>query len=87
MLDPNALIIVDCCIANLKAEKVEQRNKAYYSKYPEDASRVKQIYQYLQENTVSLPLGRLTTSRIQQLGILFGMHGMQISSKVNDILC
>ncbi|ODM15078.1 hypothetical protein SI65_09574 [Aspergillus cristatus] len=56
-------------------EKVTERNKAYYAKYPEDAVRVKQIVQYLQENQVSVPSGTLTPARIQQLGIMFGMHG------------
>lgn len=48
---------------------------AYYTKYPEDAERVKRIYQYLKENQVTVPSGALTPARFQQLGILFGMHG------------
>lgn len=60
---------------NRKTEKVEERNKAYYAKFPEDVERVKKIMQYLTENKVSLPSGYLTPSRFQQLGIVFGFHG------------
>ncbi|KAL2809665.1 Alpha/Beta hydrolase protein [Aspergillus granulosus] len=56
-------------------EKVLERNKAYYSKFPEDVSRVKKIIEYLQQNKVTVPSGTLTPQRIQQLGIMFGMHG------------
>ncbi|KAE8373728.1 Alpha/Beta hydrolase protein [Aspergillus bertholletiae] len=56
-------------------EKLEERNKAYYTKYPEDAERVKRIMQYLQENDVAVPSGKLTPARFQQLGLIFGMHG------------
>ncbi|OGM50392.1 proline iminopeptidase [Aspergillus bombycis] len=56
-------------------EKLEERNKAYYSKFPEDVERVKRIIQYLKENDVSLPSGKLTPARFQQLGLIFGMHG------------
>ncbi|KAI9376595.1 Alpha/Beta hydrolase protein [Aspergillus egyptiacus] len=56
-------------------EKVLERNKAYYSKFPEDVKRVKKIVEYLTQNTVTVPSGTLTPQRIQQLGIMFGMHG------------
>ncbi|KAE8354665.1 Alpha/Beta hydrolase protein [Aspergillus coremiiformis] len=56
-------------------EKLEERNKAYYSKFPEDVERVKKIVQHLKENEVSVPSGKLTPERFQQLGIVFGMHG------------
>ncbi|KAE8367818.1 Alpha/Beta hydrolase protein [Aspergillus caelatus] len=56
-------------------EKLEERNKAYYSKFPEDVERVKRIIQYLKENDVSVPSGKLTPARFQQLGLIFGMHG------------
>ncbi|PIG89136.1 proline iminopeptidase [Aspergillus arachidicola] len=56
-------------------EKLEERNKAYYSKFPEDVERVKRIMQYLEENDVSVPSGKLTPARFQQLGLIFGMHG------------
>lgn len=58
-------------------EKLEERNKAYYSKFPEDVERVKRIMQYLEENDVSVPSGRLTPARFQQLGLIFGMHGRE----------
>ncbi|THC95992.1 hypothetical protein EYZ11_004539 [Aspergillus tanneri] len=56
-------------------EKVVERNKAYYAKFPEDVDRVKQIIKYLQTNLVRVPSGALTPERFQQLGIMFGMHG------------
>ncbi|KAF7593506.1 hypothetical protein BBP40_011417 [Aspergillus hancockii] len=56
-------------------EKVEERNKAYYAKFPEDVDNVKRIMLYLKDNNVSLPSGRLTPERFQQLGLVFGMHG------------
>ncbi|KAL4869055.1 hypothetical protein BDV12DRAFT_196675 [Aspergillus spectabilis] len=56
-------------------EKVIERNKAYYAKFPEDVDRVKKITGYLKQNKVSVPSGTLTPERIQQLGIMFGMHG------------
>ena len=52
-----------------------ERNQAYYAKFPEDAKRVKSIVEYLKENEVALPSGKLTIHRFQQLGIAFGMHG------------
>ena len=54
---------------------MQQRNEAYYKKFPEDVERVKQIMQYLSSNNVTLPSGVLTPARFQQLGILFGFHG------------
>ncbi|KAJ5662882.1 hypothetical protein N7507_003613 [Penicillium longicatenatum] len=56
-------------------EKVLERNKAYYTKYPEDVERVKTIMKYLTANEIALPSGRLTPARFQQLGLLFGFHG------------
>ncbi|KAL4932621.1 proline iminopeptidase [Aspergillus undulatus] len=56
-------------------EKVVERNKAYYGKFPEDVDRVKKIVEYLKQNKVSVPSGTLIPERIQQLGIMFGMHG------------
>lgn len=55
--------------------KVEDRNEAYYNKYPEDVDRVKVIVQYLKEHKVALPSGILTPARFQQLGLVLGMHG------------
>ncbi|RDW78548.1 proline iminopeptidase [Aspergillus mulundensis] len=56
-------------------EKVIERNQAYYAKFPEDVERVKKIVEYLSQNKVSVPSGTLIPERIQQLGIMFGMHG------------
>ncbi|KAJ5638318.1 Proline iminopeptidase [Penicillium lividum] len=56
-------------------EKVVERNKVYYAKYPEDVERVKTIMKYLTTNKVALQSGWLTQARFQQLGILFGFHG------------
>ncbi|OXV09009.1 hypothetical protein Egran_03224 [Elaphomyces granulatus] len=56
--------------------KVEERNKAYYAKFPEDAERVKKILGHLKSKKVRLPSdGTLTPRRFQQLGIFLGMHG------------
>jgi proline iminopeptidase len=66
-----------------KIEKVKERNRAYYAKFPEDAERVRKIVKYLEENKVTLSSGYLTPSRFQQLGIVFGFHGKRLSR--NDI--
>lgn len=62
-----------------REEKVEQRNKAYYAKFPEDVDRIQLIVTHLSTNEVLSPPGRITPQRFQQLGILFGMHGKQYS--------
>ena len=61
--------------------KVAQRNEAYYKKYPEDNTRVKEIVRYIQGEAknsgggVSLPEGgKLTPLRLRQLGWYFGFH-------------
>jgi proline iminopeptidase len=38
--------------------------------------RVKKVVEHLKQNKVSVPSGTLIPERIQQLGIMFGMHGM-----------
>ncbi|KAF7315974.1 Proline iminopeptidase [Mycena indigotica] len=54
-------------------ERVIERNKIYYEKYPRDVHR---ILNYLDSHDVRLPNGgRLSTGRWLQLGIDFGMHG------------
>ena len=63
-----------CCLHIV--EKVIERNKAYYAKFPEDVYRVKKVVDHLKQNKVSVPSGTLIPERIQQLGIMFGMHGM-----------
>ena len=55
--------------------KVEERNEAYYAKYPEDIDRVRNIVQYLKVNRVHLPSGILSPPRFQQIGLLLGTHG------------
>ncbi|EEQ31720.1 putative prolyl aminopeptidase [Microsporum canis] len=57
-------------------EKVQSRNKVYYSKFPEDEDRVRLIVSYLKSKTVQFPDGSsLTPERFLQLGIHFGMKG------------
>lgn len=60
-------------------KKVIKRNEAYYNKYPEDVSRVKQVVHVLDRfggNTLRLPSGgSLTARRFQQLGLHLGFHG------------
>ncbi|KAM0101481.1 hypothetical protein ACP6JE_003898 [Aspergillus fumigatus] len=65
-------------------EKVKERNDAYYTKFPEDVDRVKKLVQYLKENRVTVPSGTLTPERIQQLGIMFGMHDLVLRA-CNDL--
>jgi len=55
-------------------ERVADRNRRYYERYPEDESLARRIVEALRENDVRLPNGdRLTPRRFQQLGIAFGM--------------
>lgn len=60
-------------------EKVRQRNAAYYTKFPEDVSRVHRIVSFLygqENNSVKLPSGgKLSPRRLLTLGHMFGMHG------------
>ncbi|EKG10522.1 Alpha/beta hydrolase fold-1 [Macrophomina phaseolina MS6] len=60
-------------------KKLAQRNAAYYQKYPEDVSRVKDIVKLLRrfgDSTVRLSgEGSLSARRFMQLGINFGFHG------------
>ncbi|KAL4791010.1 Alpha/Beta hydrolase protein [Aspergillus venezuelensis] len=65
-------------------EKVIERNKAYYGKFPEDVERVKKLVEYLKQNKVTVASGTLVPERIQQFGIMFGMHGGLDS--VHDII-
>lgn len=57
--------------------KVEQRNLAYYSKFPEDIERVHDITKWLESAfPVALPGGGiLSPRRFLTLGHMFGMHG------------
>lgn len=59
--------------------KCAERNRAYYTKYPEDIQRVKTIMRYLSrfgDGKIKLPSeGNLTRRRFQQIGIALGFHG------------
>lgn len=68
------LTIEDVYKATFKRTK--ERNTHYYTKYPQDILRVKQIVTYLNENNIKLPSGgHLTVERFQQLGLKFGGSG------------
>lgn len=68
-------------------EKVQSRNKVYYSKFPEDEDRVRLIVSYLKSKTVQFPDGSsLTPERFLQLGIHFGMKGVFCVTKLLDSL-
>jgi len=55
-------------------QRVIEKNKLYYERYPEDVECVREIVDYLESNDVNLPGGdRLSPRRFQQLGIGFGM--------------
>ena len=54
-------------------QRVEEKNRLYYARYPEDVAQVQAIVRYLQEHDVRLPDGaRLSPRRFQQLGLAFG---------------
>ncbi|MGD0159084.1 MAG: alpha/beta fold hydrolase [Candidatus Bathyarchaeia archaeon] len=55
-------------------QRVIEKNKLYFERYPEDVDRVREIVDYLDSHEVNLPGGdRLSPRRFQQLGIAFGM--------------
>lgn len=59
----------------IKIEKVAERSKKYYEKYPEDVKRVHDIARYLAEESIALPSGsKLNLMRLRQLGMYFGAH-------------
>lgn len=54
-------------------QRVLEKNRLYYERYPEDVAHVQAIVRHLQEHDVRLPDGaRLTPRRFQQLGLAFG---------------
>lgn len=59
--------------------KVSERNQAYYTKFPEDVKRVRQVARFIQQQDkgrVPLPGGGfLTVPRLLTLGLAFGSHG------------
>jgi pimeloyl-ACP methyl ester carboxylesterase len=55
-------------------ERVRQKNRAFYERYPEDQDRVHTILERIAAEDVRLPAGdRLTERRFRQLGQLLGM--------------
>jgi pimeloyl-ACP methyl ester carboxylesterase len=55
-------------------ERVLERNRRYYARYPEDRERVREIHRRLEADEVLLPSGdRLTGRRFRQLGSVLGM--------------
>ncbi|KAL5625348.1 hypothetical protein BROUX41_005408 [Berkeleyomyces rouxiae] len=58
-------------------QRAVERNKAFYKKFPGDASRVYRICSFIErQKVVPLPEGgKLTISRFLTLGISFGQHG------------
>jgi pimeloyl-ACP methyl ester carboxylesterase len=56
-------------------QRVIDKNRLYYERYPDDIGRVREIVDYLESHEVNLPCGdRLSPRRFQQLGIAFGMN-------------
>ncbi|KAI1922412.1 hypothetical protein LOZ58_006124 [Ophidiomyces ophidiicola] len=63
-------------VLNKTYGKLQERNEAYYRKFPEDEERVTAILTHLENNDVKVPDGgALTPERFLSLGILFGMRG------------
>jgi len=57
----------------LTYQRVLEKNKLYYQRYPEDAKKAREIADYLLNNEVLMDDGvRLTVRRFQQLGMFFG---------------
>ena len=55
-------------------ERVLERNRRYYERYPDDRGRVRDLMRRLGEDELRLPSGdRLTPRRLRQLGSLLGM--------------
>ncbi len=55
--------------------RVIQRNREYYTRYPDDEQLIHRIVDHLTRNDVQLPNGDLLTpKRFQQSGIVFGME-------------
>jgi pimeloyl-ACP methyl ester carboxylesterase len=55
-------------------ERVRERNRRFYARYPDDLERVRAVHARLAEEDVRLPSGdRLTPRRFRQLGAMLGM--------------
>lgn len=60
-------------VYQLTYERVRERNRRYYARYPDDLDRVRSIHRRLAEDEVVLPSGdRLTSNMIRQLGMMLG---------------
>lgn len=71
--------------ALIGTEVVEERNQAYFAKYPEDVERLKVIIKYLDQEKRALPSGgTLTSARFLQFGICFGFHGRIRRSQTHE---
>jgi pimeloyl-ACP methyl ester carboxylesterase len=58
----------------LTYERVLERNRRYYDRYPADRERVRSLHQRLDDEVMTLPSGdRLTWRRLRQLGHMLGM--------------
>ena len=54
-------------------QRVTERNRLYYERYPDDVERAQAVARYLSDHQVRLPTGdQLSPRRFQQLGIAFG---------------
>jgi pimeloyl-ACP methyl ester carboxylesterase len=61
-------------VYRLTYQRVLERNRRYYERYPEDRQRVLGIHARLEREDVRLPSGdRLTSRRFRQLGMMLGM--------------
>ena len=55
-------------------QRVIDKNRLYYQRYPDDVEKVRAIVRHLQEHEVKMPGGgRLTAQRFLALGLQFGM--------------
>ena len=61
-------------IYRLTYQRMEEKNLAYYARYPQDVERVQKLAAHLSANEVYLPCGsRFSVRFLQQLGMSFGM--------------
>src|SRR5438270_182572 len=55
-------------------ERVRERNRRFYARYPDDLDRVRALHARLESEELLLPSGdRLTPRRFRQLGAMLGM--------------
>jgi pimeloyl-ACP methyl ester carboxylesterase len=55
-------------------QRVIDKNRLYYERYPDDIERAREIVNHLESHKVNLPNGDgMSTRRFQQLGTMFGM--------------